>query len=294
MASTRRRRRVHLEFPENYRTHRYNRIHFSFFLQMAQAAGVEVTMTRPDSTVFIGDPALIWGCRINGQAVIVDYSDHWYRDWTAEHPNRPYFKFQKTAASTAHITPLGPPMVGGKRRGIVISDLNSYLDVRRDFDYRPGNIVACKQLPNGAAVERRNLVHDILRTSFSNIDIDCDSDQIDFWRIHETVAAAVCVPGANNNMIDRGHMELMGLGVCTVSPRLDTMLPFGRQAVPGQHYVMCQDDYSDLVTIVQDLIDDPDRSRSIAQQARALWDELYAPDAYWRWIIKALESHRER
>jgi hypothetical protein len=284
-------RRPVMLFPESYSTHRYNRIHFSFFLQMATVAGVDVRLVPDDDSVFVSDDALVWGCRINDREVIVDYSDHDYRDWAERWPDRPYFKFQRTSNTQAQAIPLGPPMIGGKRRGVQITDLRTYLNIRRHWQFRPGTLIACKQLPNGAAVERRNLVQALLSQNFADVDISANDDQVDFWRRHEHCLAAVCVPGACNNMIDRGHMELLGLGVCTVSPELRTQLPFQRILEPNVHYLQCRDDYSDLVDIVRDLESNPRRAEMVAREARAFWDQTYTPRIYWKWILQSLETY---
>lgn len=277
--------KITLEFCQDYIRHKYNRIHFSFFLQMANMAGVEVQLVPDDDGVFVPDDALCWSCRINGQQVIFDYSDHYYRDWCSRWPDVPYFKFQKTHRSHESARALGPPMVGGKRRGVEISTLQSYHHIRQTFSYQPGTLITCKQLPNGAAVERRRLVHDLLSQRFSDIDIEADSDQESFWIIHEKCRVAVCVPGANNNMVDRGHMELLGLGVCTVSPRLDTLFPGESQLVPDSHYVRCSDDYSDLSEILDSLLQDSERCLRIARNARYFFDMTYVPQKYWAWIM---------
>lgn len=285
------RRHTVMDFPASYSTHRYNRIHFSFFLQMATVAGVRIRMIADDDSVFVSDDALVWGCRINDRPVIVDYSDHDYRDWVDRWPDRPYFKFQRSVNSTPASIPLGPPMIGGKRRGVRITDLRTYLDLRRHWQYRPGTLVANKQLPNGAAVARRQLVQALLQTNFPDVDVAADDDQVDFWRRHEHCLAAICVPGATNNMIDRGHMELLGLGVCTISPELRTQLPFGRVLEPNRHYLQCRDDYTDLVDIVRDLQKNTRRAEVVASAARSFWDQTYTPRVYWKWILQSLETH---
>lgn len=293
MSTQRRRPRMTMDFPSSYATHRYNRIHFSFFLQMAHMAGVSVSMVPDDAECFVPTEQLIWSCRVNGQQVIFDYSDHYYRDWKSEFGDVPYFKFQATQHSNPGVIPLGPPMVGGKRRGVRIADLESYYTLRRQWQYIPQGLVTCKQLPNGAAVERRNLVQGMLRENFTDVDVSSDTDQLEFWQLHQKCSVSVCVPGANNNMIDRGHMELLGLGVCTVSPAMHTRLCQDRLLVPGQHYIQCRDDYSDLVDIIRDILTDAAKSYRIGVQARKFFDKVYTPRAYWQWILANIRSQHD-
>jgi hypothetical protein len=145
-------------------------------------------------------------------------------------------------------------------------------------------------LPNGAATERRNLVQTLLRKRFPDSDISADCDQIDFWKMHEHCLTAVCVPGATNNMVDRGHIELIGLGVCTVSPQLDTVFPHYQLLEPGKHYVRCRDDYSDLEEILVSLQKTPELCKEIGNNARQFYEEYYSPAKYWAWIMENISS----
>jgi len=277
-----------MQFPADSESHKYNLIHFRFFLQYAKIAGVEVELAPTSKNVYIPQDQLVFSCMINDQQVIVDYADHSSRSWKKYYPDVPYFKFQTQIKDVGDHIPLGPPMVGVKRIGTKGATMREYNHVKYHYDYRPGTQILCKQLPNGAALERRNQVHTLLRKAFPASDISADCDQMDFWKMHETCLAAVCVPGATNNMVDRGHIELMGLGVCTVSPRLDTVFPHHQQLVPGKHYIKCQDDYSDLLEILTELQKFPERCKEVGNNARQFYDEYYSPQKYWNWILENL------
>jgi hypothetical protein len=277
-----------LRFPRESETHRYNLIHFRFFVQYAKIAGVDVHLVDSDDKVFIASDHLVFSCTINDQQIIVDYADHSTKNWSSRYPGIPYFKFQTTAKNPPGLIPLGPPMVGVKRRGTQGATMREYNQIRYDYDYQPGHAILCKQLPNGAATERRNLVHQMLVENFESVDISADSDQIDFWRAHKRCLTAVCVPGATNNMVDRGHMELIGLGVCTISPELYTLFPGGKSLTPDRHYIRCRDDYADLIDIIKSLQADPSRSQDIGQRARKFYEKRYTPQKYWQWILENL------
>jgi hypothetical protein len=278
-----------LKFPTESVRHKYNLIHFRFFTQYAKIAGVEIELVPSDDRVFIPDDQLIFSCMINDQQVIVDYADHSTRNWRHLYPSVPYFKFQTTKINPRDIIPLGPPMVGVKRIGTRGATMREYNHVRYHYKCTPGKTILCKQLPNGAAIERRNLVHQLLVKNFESVDISADSDQIDFWRAHERCLAAVCVPGATNNMVDRGHIELMGLGVCTVSPKLVTLFPQYQELVPNYHYIQCADDYSDLVDKLRHIEANLDLCRSVGKNARRFYEEYYTPECYWQWILGNLQ-----
>lgn len=281
---------INLKFPADYQSHRYSLIHFSFFLQYAKVTGkIDVELVETTNEVFIKDDHLVFSCLINGQQVIFDYSDHYNRDWLKDYNSLPYFKFQKTINSNPGSIALGPPMVGVKLKGTKGATLREYNDLRWNFNYVPGDTILAKQIPNGAAFERRNTVHAMLQESFENVDTFASCNQIDFWKSHENCLAAICVPGATNNMVDRGHAELLGLGVCTISPRLDTIFPKNIILTPGVEYIQCKDDYSDLIDIIKDLKNNKDYCKNIGDNARKFYDNTYSPVQYWNWIMENLK-----
>lgn len=278
-----------LKFDKDYLNHRYGLIHFNFFVQYAKIAGIQVDLVESNDKIFIKDEQLIFSCTINDRQVVVDYADHATRNWQIEFPGIPYFKFQTNLPLTDGCIPLGPPMVGIKKKGTKGATMREYVNLRQLYNYTPGESILCKQMPNGSALDRRNYVHNLLATNFKNIDITYDTDQIDFWRAHESCLAAVCVPGATNNMVDRGQMELMGLGVCTVSPSLNTVFPRSQLLKPGTHYIRCRDDYSDLVDVLTRLQTYPELCKRIGNNAQKFYNKHYAPTRYWTWILENLQ-----
>jgi len=281
--------KIFLKFPKDYLVHKYGLIHFHFFVQYAKIAGVNVELVDSDSQIFIADDHLIFSCTVNDQQIIVDYADHSTRNWKNFYPGLPYFKFQTTSNNSKDFISLGPPMVGVKRKGTKGATVREYNNIRYNYDYRPGQSILCKQLPNGAAIDRRNYVHQLLKENFSDVDVTADCDQIDFWHAHERCLTAVCVPGATNNMVDRGHLELLGLGVCTISPELYTVFPNNKTLIPGRQYIRCRDDYSDLIDIIKVLQKNPSRCERVGQSARAFYNKNYTPEKYWQWIMENLK-----
>jgi hypothetical protein len=279
-----------LKFPKECMHHKYNLIHFQFFLQYAKSAGISVDMVDSNEQVFVSTDQLVFSCLINDCQVIFDYADHSTRNWKECYPGLPYFKFQSTDQNSTDMIPLGPPMVGVKRLGCRGATVREYNHIKNHYKYTPGSRILCKQLPNGAAVDRRQLVHKLLQENFSEVDVSSKSNQIDFWRAHEHCLASVCVPGATNNMVDRGHIELIGLGVCTVSPELYTLFPGHTKLTPDYHYIRCKDDYSDLVDILKHLTENPDVCAEIGKNARNFYNSRYTPKQYWSWILENIND----
>jgi hypothetical protein len=282
---------IKLLFPIESENHKYNLIHFRFFIQYAKHAGITVELVESDDLVFISNDQLTFSCLVNDKQIIIDYADHSTRSWRHLYPNIPYFKFQTNFPLPDKTIPLGPPIVGVKRIGTKGSTLKEYNDLRKEYKYVPGSTIVCKQLPNGAAVERRKTVHTLLIEEFGDrVDINAQVDQLDFWKTHENCLVSVCVPGATNNMVDRGHMELIGLGVCTISPKLNTVFPKNSLLVPDYHYIRCADDYSDLIDIIKKLEKTPALCKRIGNNARLFYDKYYSPKKYWEWILRNINE----
>ncbi len=282
-----------INFPSEYLDHKYRLIHFNFFVQYAILAKIKIELVESTDEIFVADDRLVFSCLVNGKQVIFDYADHSARNWKALYPDIPYFKFQKTSSSVLDAIPLGPPIVGLKNVDIQGATMREYQHIRNNFNYVPGDAILNKQFPNGAAVDRRNNVHALLLNNFDNIDIDAKTDQSDFWRQHENCLVSVCVPGATNNMVDRGQMELMGLGVCTISPRLDTIFTYNKLLEPDIDYIQCKDDYSDLVEKIEYLQVNKDVCKKIGDNAQLFFNNHYAPENYWQWILENINGETD-
>lgn len=279
---------INLVLSEKTRDTKYYRAHYYFFIEYALMAGVKITYAPESSVIYAGNPANsidapFFSCLINDRQVIIDFSD--FSTWDFSRPGARYLKFQTAAPLREHVIPLGPPIVGNVFR--IRADMKDYMDLRNSFRYSPIKTITNKQAPYGNAVNRRLLVKQLLQENFQNIDISNGKGwQIDFWKAHEDALLAVCVPGATNNMIDRGQMELIGLGVCTVSPRLETVLPWYQTLQPGMHYLMCNDDYSDLVEVITWAEKNPVACQVIGDNAKRFFDQYYTPKKYWEWILE--------
>jgi hypothetical protein len=251
-------------------------------------AGVKITLVNSDDTVNTPGHASAWfSCRINSQQVVVDFSDFW--NWEVHQPGIPYLKFQSTKDTNISCIPLGPPIVGLREltRG---SSMQDYFDTRKHFQYKPGNSILSQQIPGGNAKERRIRVQSMLKNNFVNVDVQGKRKQIEFWKAHENCLVAVCVPGATENMVDRGQLELMGLGVPTISPRLTTRFVHDCLLEPDIHYIQCKDDYSDLTDIISGLLNNPNYLKFVGNNANEFFNQHYTPEKYWQWILEKINA----
>jgi hypothetical protein len=274
-----------LYFPSTYKKRKTKNVHFEFFIQYAQLAGINVSIVEPNDSVFIGKSSS-WSCLIDNKRIVVDYGDNneWYHHELDYYKGCPYFKFQSSPNNHNSHIPLGPPIVGTFKS----ADLKNYFDIRNNFSYSPKSKILNKQRPHATNKERRTYVRKLLQPQFKNVDINGSSNQSVFWKESNNCLVSVCVPGWCNNMIDRGHMELLGLGVCTVSPKPKTILPYRTELQPNVHYLQSKDDYSDLVDIIKNLT--PEKSKQIGDNARKLFDDVFAPEKYWNYIIEETDK----
>jgi hypothetical protein len=283
-----------LIFPANFETTKYKWVHYYFFIEYAKAAKVNVKFVDETSKVYIGGSNVpYFSCLINNTQIIVDFKDHTNKVCIDSY-NLPYFKFQSKEHQRADgIIPLGPPIIG-----MHFDDARAlpdvYFKLQQQFNFSPGNLICNKQLAYRRAFERRNTVQAMLTKHFKDrIDIAGRGAQEQFWKIHENCLAAVCVPGATNNMVDRGQMELIGLGVCTVSPELYTVFPWHQKLEPGKHYIKCNDDYSDLVDILKELDRNKDYAKKIGDNAKQFFNNYFSPEKYWQWILENIEENNK-
>lgn len=291
-----------LLFPINHTMTRNDNVKRALFVaHYASLAGIDVKMVEDTDTVFMHRkvygtgwvPAKgnILSCEYNGRQIIFEYSDfpELGDDWMGQYSHLPIFKFHYNHdlhGGMSNVFPIGPCM-------ILPSDLygfKKYYELREIFQYTCSNdVISNRQEPRRLAAERRTHVQRTLRTYGNNLDINWKGSQLEFWKSNEHCLASVCVPGACNNMLDRGHYELLGLGVCTISPYIPTTLPQGEHLISGVHYIKCCDDYSDLIEKIEFCRANRDACQVIGHNAKQLFDTISTPTKYWEWIDQCIK-----
>ena len=114
-----------------------------------------------------------------------------------------------------------------------------------------------------------------------------------YWSTLNHCLVSIHVPGQNNNMLDSAQVQLMGFGVCTISPDLPEILPFDKTLVPGMHYVKCANDYSDLVEQIEWCRSHREECMQIGRQAKQLFQETLTPQALSAWLPQAMERVKD-
>lgn len=151
-----------------------------------------------------------------------------------------------------------------------------WVDVKINLPYLANeNVILNNQKPYGDAIERRNTIREILVDY--NVDYSITAQSAYWYKIKHCLVS-LHVPGRNNNMLDRGQLQLMALGCATISPYLPEVLPRYQLLNPGEHYIQCKNDYSDLTNIIEWCRNNREKCVEIGRNARALFLKYFMPD----------------
>jgi hypothetical protein len=130
---------------------------------------------------------------------------------------------------------------------------------------------------------RRHMVRGLLRHHFG-ARADFARTSPEDW--HAKAAEALCyvqVPGSWDNSLDRGQLQMIGLGVPTISPPLMDQCGDGLLQ-PGIHYLACRPDYQDLPALVNWCGDHPYEAAAIGHNAWLFFQEFCTPLAVWAYV----------
>lgn len=269
-------------FPAN-QNYRYYALHYQYIADSIKAAGIKLTfsdkMKEVDGTAF--------HLQVDGEPAFFDFSDFpSLKESQKNHPN--YFKFHYSEGlheDSENIYPFSP---------VSFYDWNQFEQLKKQISYKANNdLILNKQLPNCGALIRREKVQSILRNAFG---MSADFNLVEqeaFWGSINNCLVSVCVPGARNNMLDRGQIQYMAFGCCTIAPKLLTVLPYYRSLVPGQHYIECRADYSDLVEKVNWCADHKNSCIEIGSNAKQLFYKTSTPQSLWEWVSQVITANKK-
>jgi hypothetical protein len=131
-------------------------------------------------------------------------------------------------------------------------------------------------------------VQKILGKKYGSKVITSFVDQMHWWKLNEKCLVAVHVPGARNDMLDRGQLELMGLGVCVLSPEIVTVIGRHQVLEPFKHYVPVDPNYSNICEQIEWCRNHRRDCVEIGLNARLLFDSIVPPIEYWRYVKEIL------
>lgn len=256
---------------------RYYDTHYLFFFEMIKAVGVNL---RYCDDMRNGDGFGVW---LSDKHVLIDYSDHKILplDLSEFDIVFKYHYSKKCHSDIPRIYPLTPVSFYNWKR---------YQELEKTICYGVNpEFILNNQRPGAAAKRRRNTVKWKLKKRYGeHVDTDITSRE-SFWKKINNCLVSVCVPGARNDILDRGQLQYMAFGACTISPELDITLSYWLKPEPNKHYVVCADDYSDLIEKIEWCRDNHDKCREIGAVAKALFQAACTPDKIWKWINQCLE-----
>ena len=264
--------------PKNH-GQKYYDLHYLFFINLAKAVGITVEYKDFEHDYL--------EAQADGKRILIDYGDHtWLPENIDEYDIVFKFHYSKyTHVKTPHLYPLTP---------ISFYDWDEYEHLQQEITYTvESNMVLNNQTPGAGAKERREKVQSMLEEEYGeNFDKTITSKQ-EFWNKINNCLVSVCVPGARNDMLDRGQFQYWAFGACTISPRLDLRLPHWREPMPGLHYVECADDYSDLIEKIEWCRKHRAECKFIGAAAKKMFLYSCTPECIWTWINACLLNEEE-
>lgn len=260
-------------FPAK-KSQRYYDIHFRYVLELFRHSGADIDLVDISS-----DTETLLFCNVDGQWILFDFSDAglWHHD-----SKLPAFKFHyKAGESRVNVFPFAP---------VSFYDWDEYYRLRQAIRYSPADNrkITMRQRPYGNAVQRRLEVMTQLAVAFGD---DFATDQLPqpaFWTDISTLRLGVCVPGQNNNMLDRGQLQYMAFGAATVSPRLPEVMPF--DTMLDGCYLPCADGYEDLTSVIVGA--DDAALAAIGQRAAEVFERTCTPARLVEWIERCIHAHQ--
>lgn len=267
-----------VEFPNDIVPHKYYTIHALYLRKVFEAAPVQVKIVG-DTTVSSG-----FTIDIDKTTVFIDYSDH-PRIFKEGRQYNAYFKYHYTGEheKLENVFPLAP---------VSFYDWDAFYGLRKKIKYMADtSIILNNQKPYGDAIERRILIQRLLKGRYGVlVETNCILPQSNYWKRINNCLVHVFVPGARNDMLDRGHIQYMAFGCCTIAPPIIDILPYYRKLIPGIHYIQVEPDYSNLISKIEWCKNNRKKCVEIGHAAQELFDEVCAPSSLTLWMGKCLES----
>ena len=266
---------------------------YSHFIRYAGLADIPIQLVYPETNI-------VWAPRnachtsisVNDKQLVVDFSDKQDEGLKRfdEYPKYAKVQYHEGICTREKYPRLYPSMP--------VPDIRNYTLLKHFFSMvengpvytANGDVVICPQRPHTRALDRRTMVHAILKRAYgSNADIEL-TDQRTFWERHKSCLVAIVVPGATEHIFDRGHIEQLALGVCTISTRIDTNLCYWKKLVDGEHFIQCKNDFSDLLDKIEWARDHRNECKEIGTNARKLFLDYLAPKPFMNWLAQIVEE----
>lgn len=224
--------------------------------------------------------------RVDGQVAVIDYSD-----FLLVHPASAGYRHWLRIQYVVGFLPF--PNLGSFPQYSFL-DWDEYYRLAA-ADPTPGERIMHVQYirsadgpATGDKVARRNLARRLLLEHFGDaIDIETTRTLQEYFEKGMNSLASVHIPGNWRHCLDRGQQQLMGLGVCTISPEIWTVC-LDQRPQPWQHYVPLRDDYSDLPERIRWCLGNRDECQAIGRRAKRFFQAHSTPEAIWTFVKRRL------
>jgi hypothetical protein len=268
---------MNIKFPFK-KDQRYYDLHYKYILNILLYDKNNV-ITFTDETP-ISNTAFI--CYMNNNKVIFDFSDS--SDLCINTTIYPIFKFhyEYNKNYTKNVYPITP---------ISFYNWSEFFINSKQIIYNHKNTVLHNQRSYGNAIERRNLVKNILQNSiYSNIIDTTITNQQQYWNKINIALVSICVPGFCNNMLDRGQLQYIGFGCPTISPYIPEIFSYTSCLIPDVHYIKCNNDYSDILEKIDWCIHHTQKCIQIGDNAKEWFNNTSTPDKLNNWIYNVVNE----
>jgi hypothetical protein len=260
-------------FPER-KDQRYYNIHYLYILNIFQCLGCKISYQEN-----LDLSKTSFKCIVDSKTFGFDFSDS---SDLSNLGSLPTFKFHLKKEDLGKAIPFPP---------VSFYNWSNYYKLEKEINYNPLNSfnISCRQRPYAGALARRKYVQALLNKLYGE---DRDRvliniiDQEEYWREINRIELAIFVPGFCNNILDRGHLQYLGFGCCTISPNLPEVLPFNKVLIPGEHYIECKEDYTNLIDIIMTkrINSNQSKYKEIGENAKKLFQETSIPEKIGEWI----------
>ena len=222
---------------------------------------------------------------IDGKKIVVDFSNFHDIYEKQVQSGLPYLKFQYSINEHRRYSNVYA------FTKISFFDWHQFFDLKKKIKYTcNSDKIISMQRPRGAAVGRRNYVQGFLKEKYGkDLITQFNKDQLVFWNTINDCLVHVCVPGARNDILDRGQLQAMAFGACTISPVIPDRLSWNFKLVPEFHYIACKPDYSDLIEKIEWCRDNRSICVEIGQNAAKLFEGTSTPQRMWEWILEVIK-----
>lgn len=260
--------------------HRYYNIHFKYILNILKYCNIDIKLVEP--TYFKVKHKTAFEIEINGDLILIDFSDFELLSFDEISEYKAVFKFhynEEIHSFFPNIFPFSP---------VNFHKWDIYYEYVNKYEYKANGKIYNQQSPAGNAYDRRHYVRNLLIEKYEDDFIYEKSNKTTFYKNISKCLVSICVPGARNNMLDRGQGQYMLLGCCTISPKLVTTLSYGLNLKPNIHYIECKDDYSDLIDKIEWCKKNKDKCKIIGENAKKIMQQTSTPERQIEWIKKCL------